>query len=168
MIIITDKQILSAKTDCRICVSSDCISILNDGFVYKVKFDDKKEAERAFQLIEEEIKQQSYTCQCEIFININKIKSIIEEKVMEVDNRLPDVYKVKYITFEGDFSIITNALDKLNGKCSHDRYEYFCHEAPLYIEVCDCDRATHFTLTKGSTLVIGKDGSLSYININGV
>lgn len=81
----------------------------------------------------------------------------IEEEYNEVKE---DDNKTTFTTFKGDFSTITNIVKELNGKCGHDRYECFCHEFPLYIKVCDYDRATQFNLIEGDTLVIGKDGAL--------
>ncbi len=82
----------------------------------------------------------------------------IEELYDEVK---PDDNKTTFTTFKGDFSTITNIVKELNSKCGHDRYKCFCHESPcIFIEICDYDRATQFNLTKGDTLVIGKDRAL--------
>lgn len=89
------------------------------------------------------------------------IEELYDEVKEEETNTVCINDKVMFTTFNGNFSTITNVLKELNSKCSHDRYKCFCHESPcIFIEICDYDRATQFNLTKGDTLVIGKDGTL--------
>lgn len=103
------------------------------------------------------------TSECGTIIHMRQ--EDIEEEYNEVQE---DDNKTRVTTFKGDFSTITNIVKELNSKCGHDRYECFCHEYPLYIEVCDCDRETQFNITKGDTLLIGKDGTLSKITKSGI
>lgn len=95
-----------------------------------------------------------------IHIYEDDIKEFYDE-VKEEENKVCVNDKIMFAMFNGNFSTITNVLDRLNSKLGYDRYEYSCHESPFaYMEVCDLDRAIDFNLMKGDLLVIGRDGAL--------
>ena len=52
--------------------------MFNEGSL-DVSFGNDKKAEAALQVIKEEIKRQSSSCRCEIVIDIDEIRNIIEK-----------------------------------------------------------------------------------------
>lgn len=79
MIIITQGNIDLTRT-CEIHTVRSVVQIMldeEDGL--DISFGSDKKAEAALQAIKEEIKRQSSSCRCEIVIDIDEIRNIVEK-----------------------------------------------------------------------------------------
>ena len=78
MIIIAQGSIELTQT-CEMYTTGRVVQIMiNEGF-FDVSFSNDKKAEAALQLIKEEIKWQSSSCRCEVIIDVDEIRNIVEE-----------------------------------------------------------------------------------------
>lgn len=78
MIIIAQGNIELTQT-CEMYTVGSVVQIMfNEGFL-DVSFSNGKKAEAALRLIKEEIKQQSSSCRCEVVIDVDEIRNIVEE-----------------------------------------------------------------------------------------
>ena len=78
MIIIVQGNIELTQT-CEMYTIKNHVQIIHDEGSFDVLFSNDKNAEAALQLIKEEIKRQSSSCRCEIVIDIDEIKNIVEK-----------------------------------------------------------------------------------------
>ena len=78
MIIFAQGNIELTRT-CEIYTTGNLIQIILDEGSLDVSFSNDKKAEAALQVIKEEIKRQSSSCRCEIVIDIDEIKNIVEK-----------------------------------------------------------------------------------------
>lgn len=78
MIIIAQGNIELTRT-CEIYTTGNLIQIILDEGSLDISFGNDKKAEAALRLIKEEIKRQSSSCRCEIVIDVNEIKNIVEK-----------------------------------------------------------------------------------------
>ena len=79
MIIIAQGAIELTRT-CEIYTTGSVIQIILDEGSLDVSFDTGKNAEAALQVIKQEIKRQSSSSHCEIVIDVDCIKSWVEER----------------------------------------------------------------------------------------
>ncbi|MFC2799638.1 MAG: hypothetical protein ACFN4O_01455 [Anaeroglobus sp.] len=78
MIIIAQGSIELTQT-CEMYTTGRVVQIMiNEGF-FDVSFSNDKKAKAALQLIKEEIKRQSSSCRCEVVIDIDEIRNIVEK-----------------------------------------------------------------------------------------
>lgn len=78
MIIIAQGNIELTRT-CEIYTTGNLIQIILDEGSLDISFGNDKKAEAALQVIKEEIKRQSYFCRCEIVIDVDEIRNIVEK-----------------------------------------------------------------------------------------
>nr|DAF79346.1 MAG TPA: hypothetical protein [Caudoviricetes sp.] len=78
MIIIAQGNIELTQT-CEMYAIRNHVRIIYDGGSFDVLFVDDKNAEAALRLIKEEIKRQSSSCRCEVVIDIDEIRNIVEK-----------------------------------------------------------------------------------------
>ena len=78
MIIFAQGSIVSTQT-CEMYTTGKRIQIIHDEGRFEILFSNDKKAEAALQVIKEEIKQQSSSCRCEIVIDINEIRNMVEK-----------------------------------------------------------------------------------------
>lgn len=78
MIIIAYGNIESTQT-CEMYTIRNHVQIIHDEGSFDVLFSNDKKAEAALQVIKEEIKRQSSSCRCEIVIDIDEIRNIVEK-----------------------------------------------------------------------------------------
>lgn len=78
MIIIAFGNIELTQT-CEMYTMGSAIQIIFDNGSHYVSFSNDKEAEAALQVIKEEIKRQSSSCRCEIVIDVDETRNIVEE-----------------------------------------------------------------------------------------
>lgn len=78
MIIIAQGNIELTRT-CEIYTTGNLIQIILDEGSLDVSFGNDKKAEAALQLIKEEVKRQSSSCRCEVVIDIDEIRNVVEE-----------------------------------------------------------------------------------------
>lgn len=78
MIIIAQGNIELTQTCEMYAVGSVVQIMFNEGSL-DVSFSNDKKAEAALQAIKEEIKRQSSSCRCEIVIDIDEIRNMVEK-----------------------------------------------------------------------------------------
>lgn len=78
MIIIAYGNIELTQT-CEMYTMGSAVQIIFDEGSHYVSFSNDKKAEAGLQLIKEEIKRQSSSCRCEVVIDIDEIKNIVEK-----------------------------------------------------------------------------------------
>lgn len=78
MIIIAQGNIELTRT-CEMYTIRNHVQIIHDEGSFDILFSDDKKAEAALQVIKEEIKRQSSSCRCEIVIDIDEIRNIVEK-----------------------------------------------------------------------------------------
>ncbi len=78
MIIIVQGSTILTQT-CEMYTIGKFIQIIHDEGSHKVLFSNDKKAEAALQAIKEEIKRQSSSCRCEIVIDIDEIRNMVEK-----------------------------------------------------------------------------------------
>lgn len=78
MIIIAQGNIELTRT-CEMYTIGNIIQIILDEGSLDVSFSNDKKAEAALQVIKEEIKRQSFSCRCEIVIDVDEIRNIVEK-----------------------------------------------------------------------------------------
>ena len=78
MIIFAQGNIELTRT-CEIYTTGNLIQIILDEGSLDISFGNDKKAEEAFLLIKEEIKRQSSSCRCEIVIDVDEIRNIVEK-----------------------------------------------------------------------------------------
>ena len=78
MIIIVQGNIELTRT-CEMYTIRNHVQIIHDEGSFDVLFSNDKNAEAALQLIKEEIKRQSSSCRCEVVIDVDEIRNIVEE-----------------------------------------------------------------------------------------
>lgn len=78
MIIIARGNIELTRT-CEMYTAVKSVWIILDKGSLEVLFSDDKNAEAALQMIKEEIKRQSSLCRCEIVIDVDEIRNIVEK-----------------------------------------------------------------------------------------
>lgn len=78
MIIITQGNIDLTRT-CEMYTTGSLVQIVLDEDGLDVSFGNNKKAEAALQLIKQEIKRQASSCRCEIVIDIDEIRNIVEK-----------------------------------------------------------------------------------------
>ena len=78
MIIITDGNIELTQV-CEMYTTGSVVQIMFNEGSLDVSFGNDKKAEAALQLIKQEIKRQSSSCRCEIVIDIDEIRNIVEK-----------------------------------------------------------------------------------------
>lgn len=78
MIIIAQGSIAFAET-CEMYTIGKLIQIIHDEGSFDVSFGSGKKAEAALQAIKEEIKRQSSSCRCEVVIDVDEIRNIVEK-----------------------------------------------------------------------------------------
>ena len=78
MIIIAQGNIELTQT-CEMYTVGSIVQIMfNEGSI-DVSFSNGKKAEAALRLIKEEIKKQSSSCRCEIVIDVDEIRNMVEK-----------------------------------------------------------------------------------------
>lgn len=78
MIIIAQGNIELTQT-CEMYTVGSVVQIMFNEGSLDVSFSNGKKAEAALRLIKEEIKQQSSSCRCEVVIDVDEIRNIVEE-----------------------------------------------------------------------------------------
>lgn len=78
MIIIAQGNIELTRT-CEMYTTGNIVQIILDEGSLDVSFSNDKKAEAALQVIKEEIKRQSSSCRCEIVIDVDEIRNIVEK-----------------------------------------------------------------------------------------
>ncbi len=78
MIIIAQGNIELTRT-CEMYTTGNLVQIILDEGSLDISFSNDKKAEAALQVIKEEIKRQSSSCRCEIVIDIDEIRNIVEK-----------------------------------------------------------------------------------------
>lgn len=78
MIIIAQGNIELTRT-CEMYTTGNIVQIILDEGSLDVSFSNDKKAEAVLQVIKEEIKRQSSSCRCEIVIDIDEIRNIVEK-----------------------------------------------------------------------------------------
>lgn len=78
MIIIAQGNIELTQT-CEMYTVGSVVQIMFNEGSLDVSFSNDKKAEAALQLIKEEIKRQSSSCRCEVVIDVDEIRNIVEE-----------------------------------------------------------------------------------------
>lgn len=78
MIIIAYGSIELTQT-CEMYTTGSAVQIIFDNGSHYVSFGNDKEAEAALRLIKQEIKRQSSSCRCEVVIDVDEIRNIVEE-----------------------------------------------------------------------------------------
>lgn len=78
MIIIAQGNIELTRT-CEMYTTGNLVQIILDEGSLDVSFSNDKKAEAALRLIKQEIKRQSSSCRCEIVIDIDEIRNIVEK-----------------------------------------------------------------------------------------
>ncbi len=78
MIIIAQGNIELTRT-CEMYTVGNLVQIILDEGSLDVSFRNDKKAEAAFRLIKEEMKRQSSSCRCEVVIDVDEIRNIVEE-----------------------------------------------------------------------------------------
>lgn len=78
MIIIAYGNIKLTQT-CDMYTMGKVIQIIHNEGRLDVLFSDDKKAEVALRLIEKEVKRQSSSCRCEVVIDIDEIRNIVEK-----------------------------------------------------------------------------------------
>lgn len=78
MIIIAQGNIELTRT-CEMYTIGNLIQIILDEGSLDISFSNGKKAEAALQVIKEEIKRQSSSCRCEVVIDVDEIRNIVEE-----------------------------------------------------------------------------------------
>lgn len=78
MIIIAQGNIELTQT-CEMYTIKNHVQIIHDEGSHDVLFGNDKKAEAALQAIKEEIKRQSSSCRCEIVIDVDEIRNIVEK-----------------------------------------------------------------------------------------
>nr|DAK33304.1 MAG TPA: hypothetical protein [Caudoviricetes sp.] len=79
MIIITQGTIESTRTCEMYIIGSTVQILLDEEGGLDVSFGNNKKAEAALQLIKEEIKRQSSSCRCEVVIDVDEIRNMVEK-----------------------------------------------------------------------------------------
>lgn len=78
MIIIAQGNIELTRT-CEMYTTGNIIQIILDEGSLDISFSNDKKAEAVLQVIKEEIKRQSSSCRCEVVIDIDEIRNIVEK-----------------------------------------------------------------------------------------
>lgn len=78
MIIIAYGNIELTRT-CEMYTTGNIVQIILDEGSLDVSFSNDKNAEAALRLIKQEIKRQSSSCRCEIVIDVDEIRNIVEK-----------------------------------------------------------------------------------------
>lgn len=78
MIIIAYGNIELTQT-CEMYTIGNHVQIIFDNGSHDVSFSNNKKAEATLRLIKEEIKRQSSSCRCEIVIDVDEIRNIVEK-----------------------------------------------------------------------------------------
>ena len=78
MIIFAYGNVESTQT-CEMYTIGKIIQIIYDEGSHDVLFSNDKKAEAALQAIKEEIKRQSSSCRCEVVIDVDEIRNIVEK-----------------------------------------------------------------------------------------
>ncbi len=78
MIIIAQGNIELTRT-CEMYTIGNLVQIILDEGSLDISFSNDKKAEAAFRLIKEEMKRQSSSCRCEVVIDVDEIRNIVEE-----------------------------------------------------------------------------------------
>ena len=78
MIIIAYGNIELTRT-CEMYTTGNLVQIILDEGSLDISFGNDKKAEAALQLIKEEIKRQSSSCRCEIVIDVDGIRNMVEK-----------------------------------------------------------------------------------------
>lgn len=78
MIIIAQGNIELTRT-CEMYTIGNLVQIIHDEGSFDVSFSNDKKAEAALQLIKKEVKRQSSSCWCEVIVDVDEIRNIVEE-----------------------------------------------------------------------------------------
>lgn len=78
MIIIVQGNIELTQT-CEMYAIKNHVQIIHDEGSHDVLFGNDKKAEAALQAIKEEIKRKSSSCRCEIVIDVDEIRNMVEK-----------------------------------------------------------------------------------------
>lgn len=78
MIIIAQGNIELTRT-CEMYTVGNLVQIILDEGSLDISFSNDKKAEAALQMIKQEIKRQSSSCRCEIVIDVDEIRNIVEK-----------------------------------------------------------------------------------------
>lgn len=78
MIIIAQGNIELTRT-CEMYTTGNIVQIILDEGSLDVSFSNDKKAEAALQVIKEEIKRKSSSCRCEIVIDVDEIRNMVEK-----------------------------------------------------------------------------------------
>lgn len=78
MIIIDNGNIELTQT-CEMYTIRNHVQIIHDEGSFDILFSNDKKAEAVLQLIKEEIKRQLSSCRCEIVIDVDEIRNMVEK-----------------------------------------------------------------------------------------
>lgn len=79
IVIIFVQGSIALTQTCEMYTIGKLIQIIHDEGSFDVSFSNDKKAEAALQVIKEEVKRQSSSCRCEIVIDINETREVVEK-----------------------------------------------------------------------------------------